>query len=307
MSLLKSKWKYKLLNGSLVSSKLKEELKNKHQESIQKNNKQDVPHLAIVLCGDDPASLVYINHKQKACREMQWLSTLYHLSNQVSTTEVLKVIHQINEDDSIHGLIVQLPLPPQVDKNCIVNAIDYLKDVDGFHPCNIGNLVLNQPYMIPATPQGIKFLIDFYEIETKGRHCVVIGKGLIVGQPLANLLALEKESGATVTSCDQYTNRDDLRLLCQNADILIVCAGVHHLINDPDMIKDGCVVIDVGIHRIEDASKKNGYRLEGDVDFYSIVGKCKYITPVPGGVGPMTVTALLYNLWLAYHHQTTKT
>lgn len=287
-----------LLDGNLVARELKHQL----QKDIGVwREKQIQVVLAVILVGDHGPSLVYIRQKEKACREVGIDFRLFHLAFESTTEQVLVQIDLINNDSDIHGLIVQLPLPPHVDEENVIARISPKKDVDGFHPLNIGRLVLNQNTFVPATPYGIELMLKHYHIETKGKHCVIIGKSLIVGQPLMNLISLENGMAGTVTCCDRYT--ENLREMVETADLLIVAAGKHHLINDPSWLKPGVVIIDVGIHRIPDQSRKRGYRLEGDVNFEAVRDQCGLITPVPGGVGPMTVVALLLNTWKAYQNQ----
>lgn len=291
-----------VLSGRRLSAQLRVDLKERIDNVMgSKGGDGSPPCLTAVLVGSDPASQVYINQKRKACEEVGILFKLINLSEKSSTREIIIVIDQINSDDRIDGCLVQLPLPRQVDQDAVIERVSPLKDVDCFHPINIGYLALNQPKFLPATPYGIQLMIEQTGIETRGKHCVIIGKSLIVGQPLMNLMALETGMAATVTCCDRYT--ENLKEKTRQADILVVAAGKHHLINDVEAIKDGAVVIDVGIHRIEDSSRKNGYRLEGDVNYQLLKPKCSYITPVPGGVGPMTVVALLLNVFKAYQNR----
>ena len=291
------------LDGIDLSAKIKKDLS---LNIINVRNKKEffiTPNLTAVLIGDDPASQIYIKQKQKACLEVGINFTLEHLSSTISQSDLITKISFINNDPGVHGCIIQLPIPNHLDKNIILSHVSVDKDVDCFHPENIGNMLLNRPKFLPATPYGIKLLIEHYNIPTKGKHCVIIGKSLIVGQPLANLMSLESGMAATVTICDRYT--ENLADHTKRADILIVAAGKHHLINDVNMIKPKSVIIDVGIHRINDANTKNGYRLEGDVNYDLLKEHCSFITPVPGGVGPMTVVALLLNTWTAYLNQLT--
>lgn len=291
-----------IMDGKLISQKLRDKLKEEIDRKCRGGTKdQVIPHLNAVLVGNDSASQVYISQKEKACQEVGIKFTLIHLPEESSLDQVLTVIKRINQDSSVHGCLVQLPLPKHLDKDLIISCVSVIKDVDCFHSENIGRLVLNQPNFIPATPHGIQLMLEHYQIPTRGKNCVIIGKSLIVGQPLMNLMSLETGLAATVTACDRYTQ--DLTDHTRRADILVVAAGIHHLINDPEQIKHGAVVIDVGIHRITDSSRKSGYRLEGDVNYQAIKDHCSYITPVPGGVGPMTVVSLLYNTWGAYLHQ----
>jgi len=297
----------KILDGKSVSEQLRNVLKEKisHSQFYDSFKKfySSSPHLAVILVGDDPASKVYIRQKEKACLEVGIKFTLFRMTSNVETQDVLNQIDHINTDKQIHGLLVQLPLPKHLDEQLIIDRILAQKDVDGFHPINIGKLLLNSQTFKPATPFGIELLLKHYQIPTVGKHCVILGKSLIVGQPLANLLSLEQGMGATVTMCDKNTK--NISEIVKMADILIVATGKHHIINNPDWLKQGVTIIDVGIHRIEDAKEKRGYRLEGDVDFHNtgIQSKCEYMTPVPGGVGPMTVLGLLQNTFQAFQEQ----
>jgi len=289
------------LDGLYLSTKIKNQLCMNIANTRNKKEFFLVPNLTAVLIGDDPASLIYIKQKQKACTEVGINFTLERLPSDIAQSDLISRIHFINNDSSVHGCIIQLPIPNHLDKNIILSQVSINKDVDCFHSENIGNLLLNRPTFLPATPYGIKLLLEDYNIPTKGKHCVIIGKSLIVGQPLANLMSLESGMAATVTICDRFT--ENLSDHTKRADILIVAAGKHHLINDINMIKSNVVIIDVGIHRIEDSTAKNGYRLEGDVNYDLLKDHCSFITPVPGGVGPMTVVALLLNTWTAYMNQ----
>jgi methylenetetrahydrofolate dehydrogenase (NADP+)/methenyltetrahydrofolate cyclohydrolase len=290
-----------LIDGLTIAFDLRLELKDKikHFKSHKKYD-IDSPHLVAILVGHDPASIVYIRQKEKACLEVGIHFTLVKMETYSTTHEVVEKIKYYNSRSDVNGCIVQLPLPEHIDTDSIIMAISPDKDVDCFHPYNIGLMSLKKPRFIPATPFGIKMLLEHIKVPIKGKNCVIIGKSLIVGQPLMNLLSLEHDMGATVTCCDKYT--ENLHHYTKRADILIVAAGVHHLINHPDMVKQGVTIIDVGIHRIFDDSLKEGYRLEGDVNFELLRHKAAYITPVPGGVGPMTVVALLYNTYYSYIH-----
>ena len=252
-----------------------------------------------IQVGNDPASLVYLKEKQKMSEELNINFKLLYFED-LTYKQLTKTIHTINNDTSIHGCIIQLPLPPHINPN-IVNLINYKKDVDGFTTHNLGCLAKGKPYLCSATPLGITKLIDFYKIPTKGKHCVIIGKSNIVGKPMSLLMANENTYCATVTTCDKHTI--NLRNIVRTADILIVCAGKHHLIDSSFIVKSDISIIDVGIHRIVDNNKVKGYRLEGDVDFNYFKDKCAYITPVPGGVGPMTVLSLMSNIVTAYVRQ----
>ena len=289
-----------IIDGTALSKRLRDRLKQQIQNLRQssKSALHDPPHLVAILVGSDAASQVYIRMKEKACLEVGIHFTLIKMDSDSTTHQVVEQVKYVNNRPDVHGCLVQLPMPKQIDQDSVIHAISPLKDVDCFHPENIGLMSLNQSRFIPATPYGIQLMLEDLKIPTKGKHCVIVGKSLIVGQPLMNLLSLESGAAATVTCCDRYT--EDLSFHTRSADILIVAAGVHHLIKDPDSIKQGATVIDVGIHRIPDETKKSGYRLEGDVDFVKISPKCSFITPVPGGVGPMTVVSLLYNTFKSY-------
>ena len=280
-----------ILDGKNTSLKIQNELSNKVKSLVDKGFKP--PHLAAILVGDDGASRTYVEAKVKACKRIGFLSTLIKYKNNVSEDILLKKIKELNEDDQIDGFIVQLPLPAHIDDTKITLSIAPNKDVDGFHPENIGRMTLGLPTFLPATPNGIMELFDRYNINTEGKNCVVIGRSSIVGTPMSILMSRKSKPGnATVTLAHSRTK--DLKTICKSADILIAAIGIPHFIG-PDMVKDGAVVIDVGIHRIEDVSKKSGYRLIGDVIYEKVAEKCSYISPVPGGVGPMTIASLLIN------------
>ena len=288
-----------IIDGTAISNNLRVELKEKIiQVKSQRKGTIDPPHLIAILVGNDPASQVYITQKEKACLEVGIHFTLIKMDSDSTTKQVVEQVKYVNTRSDVHGCLVQLPLPKSIDTDAVIMAISPDKDVDCFHPANIGLMTLNTPRFLPATPYGIKMLLENIKVPTRGKHCVIIGKSLIVGQPLMNLLSLESGMAATVTCCDKYT--ENVAAYTSTADILIVAAGVHHLINDPAMIKEGATIIDVGIHRIPDATRKSGYRLEGDVNYDLVKEKAKFITPVPGGVGPMTVVALLYNTYTSY-------
>lgn len=250
-----------------------------------------LPCLAVVLVGDDPASVTYVTSKRKACDSVGMMHKDYTLPSIVSESELLELVRSLNRDDSVDGILVQLPLPEGIDSEKVTESISPAKDVDGLHPENIGKLLTNQPCIVSCTPKGIMVLLDKYGIETSGKHAVIIGRNTIVSKPVAALL-LQYGRDATVTICHRKT--ENLAEITRQADILISVAGVPSLIS-ADMVKDGAVVIDVGITRVADSTKKKGFRLVGDVDFDSVAPKCSYITPVPGGVGPMTIAMLLDN------------
>lgn len=251
------------------------------------------PHLAAVLVGEDAASQTYVASKVKSCEEVGFRSTLLKRSAEITEAELMEMVAQLNEDPEVDGFIVQLPLPKHIDEERVTLAIDPAKDVDGFHPQNLGRMMLGLQGFLPATPNGIVELLKYYEVPTSGKHCVVVGRSNIVGTPMSILMSRNADPGnCTVTLTHSRTK--DLPSITRQADILIVAIGKPGFIT-ADMVKEGAVVVDVGIHRIEDASRKRGYRISGDVDFAEVAPKCSWITPVPGGVGPMTVTSLLLN------------
>lgn len=249
------------------------------------------PCLAVVLVGENPASVSYVTGKRKALAEAGMLDKSVELPESTSEEELLSLIEKLNKDDSVHGILVQLPLPKHINEDKVIMAISPEKDVDGFHPVNVGNLVIGKKAFLPCTPHGIIVLLQKMGIETSGKHAVVIGRSNIVGKPVALLLA-RRETNCTVTIC--HTGTKNLAEFTRQADIIIAASGHPHTVT-ADMVKDGAVVIDVGVNRIPDATKKKGYRLIGDCDFDTIKEKASYITPVPGGVGPMTIAMLMYN------------
>ena len=280
-----------LIDGKKLLAKVKFELKSEVQKMANSNLR--APHLAAILVGDDPASQTYINAKIKSCEEIGFNSSVFKYSENVSETELLNKIQEINQSKDIDGLIVQLPLPKHINSDFITHSIDYKKDVDGFHPINMGRMVLGLDCYIPATPFGIMSLLDEYNIETSGKSCLVIGRSHIVGTPVSILMSRNKTRGnATVTLAHSKTK--NLTSLTKDADIIIAAIGIPHFIKDT-MVKKGCVIIDVGIHRVPSDKTKSGYRLVGDVDFDKVKEKASFITPVPGGVGPMTIASLLKN------------
>lgn len=284
-----------LIDGKGTSKKVKEEIA-KEVEKITASGERP-PHLAAVLVGDNPASQTYVNAKVKACKKVGFESSLVKFDTNVGEKELLSKIDELNNDASLDGFIIQLPLPDHIDEQKITQAVKPEKDVDGFHPVNIGRMALNLPSFLPATPFGILQLLDRYDIETEGKHCVVMGRSHIVGSPMSILMARNNKPGnCTVTITHSRTK--NLKEITKSADILIVAVGKVGFIG-PEMIKEGAVVVDVGIHRIPDESKKKGYRLGGDVKFDEVKEKCSFITPVPGGVGPMTIASLLKNTLLA--------
>lgn len=284
-----------LIDGKLTSSQIKSEIAARVAEIKAEGGK--TPHLAAILVGNDGASQTYVNAKVKACGECGFESTLVRLEDDVSEDELLKVVEGVNGNPAIDGLIVQLPLPKHISVEKVTDKIKPEKDVDGFTPANVGRMALNWPAYVAATPYGIVELLKRYNIETSGKHCVVIGRSHIVGSPMSILMARNGYPGnATVTLTHSRTA--NLPEIAKTADILIVALGKPHFVT-ADMVKPGAVVIDVGIHRIEDASKKSGFRLVGDVKFEEVSEIASAITPVPGGVGPMTIASLLYNTLLA--------
>jgi methylenetetrahydrofolate dehydrogenase (NADP+)/methenyltetrahydrofolate cyclohydrolase len=280
-----------LIDGKKVAAELKEEIREAVGQRTAKGLKQ--PHLAAVLVGHDGGSETYVSYKVKDCHEVGFKSTLIRFEDTVSEKELLEVVGNLNADPSIDGFIVQLPLPAHIDENKVIEAIDPAKDVDGFHPVNVGKMALGLPAYLPATPSGIVQLIGRYGIETSGRHCVVIGRSNIVGTPLSILLSRKTKPGnCTVTLCHSSTR--NLKEICLQADIIVAALGKPRFLI-ADMVKDGAVVIDVGTTRVPSTLTKSGYKLTGDVDFEAVAPKCSYITPVPGGVGPMTRIVLLQN------------
>ena len=283
----------KILDGKKTSLTIQQELAQMVKEKVGKGLKR--PHLAAILVGDDGPSQTYVNAKVKACDRIGFKSTLIKLESTISEEELLNRIHHLNIDRDVDGFIVQLPLPDHIDESKVTLAIDPKKDVDGFHPMNVGNMTLGLPAFLPATPNGIIELLKRYDIETEGKNCVVIGRSSIVGTPVSILLSRKSKTGnATVTLAHSRTK--DLPRICKSADIIVVAIGKPLFLTE-DMVKEGAVIIDVGIHRINDETKKNGFRLIGDVDFDNVAQKTSYITPVPGGVGPMTIASLLLNTY----------
>ncbi|MEZ4966153.1 MAG: tetrahydrofolate dehydrogenase/cyclohydrolase catalytic domain-containing protein [Saprospiraceae bacterium] len=280
-----------LLDGKLLSENIKSELAA--EVDLLRERKGKIPHLAAVLVGENPASQVYVNSKIRSCEQIGFKSTLIRRPEDTSEPEVLDIIRSLNEDPDVDGFIVQLPLPKHINEEKVTLAIDHRKDVDGFHPVNFGRMAQGLPAFLPATPYGIVEMMRRYNIETSGKHCVVVGRSNIVGTPISILLSRKGYPGdCTVTLTHSRTK--DLPAEVRRADIVVAAIGIPQFVK-ADWVKEGAVVIDVGINRIPDASKKSGARLVGDVDFDAVAPKCSYITPVPGGVGLMTVTALLMN------------
>ena len=284
-----------LLEGKVASSAIKEDL-IKRISALAVDGKK-LPHLAAVLVGNDPASETYVASKVKNCKEIGITSSLFKYENSITESMLLEKITELNQDSAIDGILVQVPLPAHISEKKVINTILPQKDVDGFHPLNIGNMVLGFPSFISATPYGIILMLQHYQIETQGKHVVVVGRSNNVGTPLSILLSRNNVSGnATVTLCHSRTK--DLAAICRQADIVIAAIGKAKFIT-ADMVKENAVVIDVGINRVKDDSKKSGFALKGDVDFENVAPKCSYITPVPGGVGLMTIAALLMNTYKA--------
>ncbi len=284
-----------LLDGKTTSNQIKEEIAQAVQQ--RKTESKKIPHLAAVLVGNDGASMTYVNSKVKSCERVGFKSTLIRLDAETSEETLLQEIEKLNTDDDIDGFIVQLPLPTHIDEQKIIMAVHPDKDVDGFHPINVGRMTLDLPAFLSATPYGILELLEQYNIETSGKHAVIIGRSHIVGRPMSILLSQKRPVGnATVTVAHSRTK--NLKEITLQADIIIAALGIPEFLTG-DMVKDGVVIIDVGITRVEDSSKPRGYRLAGDVHFESVSKKASYITPVPGGVGPMTIAMLLKNTLLA--------
>lgn len=283
------------LDGKKTSQEIRHEIAAEVKDLREKGAK--TPHLVAVLVGNNGASVTYVNAKIRDCEEVGFKSSLVKLSETISERELLQEVHKLNEDPDVDGFIVQLPLPQQIDEQKVIMAIDPTKDVDGFHPQNLGRAALNMPSFLPATPMGIMDLLDRYNIETGGKHCVVVGRSHIVGLPASILMGRNHYPGnATVTLTHSRTT--NLPELLRSADIIIAALGKPHFITE-DLVKEGAVLIDVGTTRVVDKSKKSGYRLVGDIDFENVAPKASYITPVPGGVGPMTRVSLLKNTLMA--------
>jgi len=281
----------KILSGKELSRKMREEFKSEIEELKSRYNL--VPGLAVILIGDDPASMSYVKGKEKACAEVGILSREYKFDPDYKEEELLNLIGELNNDRTIHGILVQLPLPEHINEEKVIYSINPEKDVDGFHPINIGKMMIGAPSFLPCTPHGIQLLLVRNGIEIQGKHVVIVGRSNIVGKPLAMILIQKNpQANATVTICHSRT--ENLSTITKTADILVAAVGRPHTIT-ADMVKSGAVVIDVGVNRVEDSTKKRGYRLVGDVDFEEVSKKVSAISPVPGGVGPMTITMLLYN------------
>ena len=283
-----------LLDGKAMALQIKEEIANEVRQLTAQGHR--APHLAAVIVGTDGASMTYVANKEKSSHEVGFTSSVYRMSESTTEKQLLESIEFLNNDPDIDGFIVQLPLPKHIDEQKIINAISPDKDVDGFTPINIGRMVLGEDCFVPATPMGICTLLQRYGIETAGKHCVVLGRSNIVGTPVANLLS-RKGVDCTVTMCHSKTK--NLAEITRQADILVVAIGKPEFVT-ADMVKEGAVVVDVGIHRVADDTKKNGYRVIGDVKHSEVDAKCSWVTPVPGGVGPLTIVSLLQNTMKAY-------
>lgn len=284
-----------IIDGKRIADEIQQEIKEKIQELTSRP-----PCLAVVLVGTHPPSQIYVNRKTQACETVGIISKKYVFPEMISEEELLNKVRELNENPNIDGILVQLPLPPHINPTRITHYIAPHKDVDGFNPYNVGKVLIGETDgFLPCTPLGIKVLIDRYAIDISGRHALVIGRSNIVGKPMSALLMQGTPGGnATVTVAHRYST--DLKKFCQLADIIIVAIGQPKFIT-ADMVKDGVVIIDVGINKIDDSSKKSGYQIVGDVDFENVAPKCSFITPVPGGVGPMTIAMLLHNTLLSYH------
>ncbi len=285
----------KLLDGRVVSQAVKDRLKTQTEERIIQGKK--VPHLAAILIGNNGASETYVASKVKSCAEVGFKSTLIRLDGSVTEQDLLFKLAELNEDFDIDGILVQLPLPKHISEEKVIEAIYASKDVDGFHPESVGRMVQGLPAFYSATPYGILLLLEHYGIETKGKHAVVIGRSNIVGRPISIMLSKNEYPGnCTVTVCHSHTT--GLKEICLQGDIIIAALGRPEFLK-ADMVKEGAVIVDVGITRVPDATKKSGFTIKGDVDFDAVFPKCSYITPVPGGVGPMTIAALMMNTFKA--------
>lgn len=288
-----------IIDGKETAMEIKQEIAKEVKRMMAAGEKQ--PHLAAILVGHDGGSETYVANKVKACDECGFKSTLIRFEDDVTEDELLRAIDKLNHNDDVDGFIVQLPLPRHIDEQKVIEAIDYKKDVDGFHPINVGRMSIGLPCFRSATPQGILALLERYGIETSGKHCVVLGRSNIVGKPVAQMLLQKDNPGnCTVTVCHSAT--EDLPRQCRRADILIAAIGQPHFVK-ADMVKKGAVVIDVGTTRLPSTKTKSGFKLYGDVDFDEVAPLCSFITPVPGGVGPMTICALMKNTLLAAQHK----
>ena len=284
-----------LIDGKAIADKIKQEIAEEVAAIKAAGGK--IPHLAAILVGHDGGSETYVAHKVKACEQCGFKSTLIRHEADITEDELLREVERLNNDPDIDGFIVQLPLPKHISEQRVIEAIDYRKDVDGFHPINVGRMSIGLPCFVSATPAGIMELLHRYGIDTQGKHCVVLGRSNIVGKPVATLMMQKANPGnATVTVC--HSASKNLKEMCRQADIIIAALGQPDFVT-ADMVKEGAVIVDVGTTRVPDATKKSGFRLNGDVAFAEVAPKCSYITPVPGGVGPMTIVSLMRNTLLA--------
>lgn len=287
-----------LIDGKKIADDIKKEIAIQVEEMVAQGKKR--PHLAAILVGHDGGSETYVAHKVKACEQCGFTSTLIRFEDDVTEEKLLETIDELNSNADVDGFIVQLPLPKHISEQKIIEAIDYRKDVDGFHPINVGRMSIGLPCFLSATPAGIIELLRRYNIPTKGANCVVLGRSNIVGKPVATLMMQKGYPGdATVTVCHSATK--NLKEICAQADIIIAALGSPGFVTE-NMVKPGAVIIDVGTTRVPDATRKSGFRLRGDVDFENVADKCSFITPVPGGVGPMTIVSLMKNTLLAAQH-----
>ncbi len=288
-----------LIDGKKISDDIKKEIAATVEQMVAEGKKR--PHLAAILVGHDGGSETYVAHKVKACEQCGFQSTLIRYEDTITEAELLEAIDGLNKDESVDGFIVQLPLPKHISEQKVIEAIDYRKDVDGFHPINVGRMSIGLPCYVSATPAGIMELLARYNVNTKGANCVVLGRSNIVGKPVASLMMQKSNPGdATVTVCHSSTK--NIKEICREADIIIAALGRPGFVTE-DMVKPGATIIDVGTTRVPDATRKSGFRLSGDVDFANVAEKCAYITPVPGGVGPMTICSLMKNTLLAARHE----
>lgn len=279
-----------LIDGKATATAIKAQIAEEVKEIVSKGGKQ--PHLAAILVGHDGGSETYVKNKVIACEQCGFKSTLIRYEDNITEEELLACVDKLNRDEDVDGFIVQLPLPKHINEQKIIMAIDYRKDVDGFHPINVGRMAIGLPCFISATPLGILTLLQHYDIQTSGKKCVILGRSNIVGKPMAQLMMQKQYGDATVTVC--HSHSANLKEECREADIIIAAIGRPNFVT-PDMVKSGAVIIDVGTTRVPDATRKSGFKLNGDVDFEQVAPKCSYITPVPGGVGPMTICSLMKN------------
>lgn len=289
---------YQLIDGKATATAIKEQIAQEVKNIMAEGGKQ--PHLAAVLVGHDGGSETYVKNKVIACEQCGFKSTLIRYEDDVTEEELLACVDRLNNDETVDGFIVQLPLPKHIDEQRVIMAIDYKKDVDGFHPINAGRMAIGLPCFISATPLGILTLLRHYNIETSGKKCVVLGRSNIVGKPMAQLMMQKQYGDSTVTVCHSHSKT--LKQECREADIIIAAIGRPDFVT-ADMVKEGAVIIDVGTTRVEDATRKRGWRLNGDVKFDEVAPKCSFITPVPGGVGPMTICSLMKNTLSAARHE----